>query len=211
MGLGTRSQELTQLGIERRTPPPQPLPQLSTDEKLRALFSLITTLGGYGMIFCAIVLALLSTWLACQQYSLLSSWSRADAEIVNGELYSDVIRNYDSAQSRPSPVFGFRCRVRFQANGHSYESQADIGYKKSSKDDMIDWYLRFPSGSHTTIAYDPANPRRVKLAEGFQTSYAAPLASFRYSAWLLLFGLPMALISRELRRQQLCALEDLRV
>lgn len=89
MGLGTRSQELTQLGIQRRTPPPLPLPQLSTDEKLRALSSLITTLGGYSMIFCATVLALLSTWLACQHYFLLSSWSRADAEVVTGELYSE--------------------------------------------------------------------------------------------------------------------------
>jgi hypothetical protein len=76
---------------------------------------------------------------------------------------------------------------------------------------MNDWYLRFPSGGHTTIAYDPANPSRVKLADGFQTAYAAPLVSFRYAAWLLLFGLPMALISRALRRQQLRALEDLRV
>jgi hypothetical protein len=166
-------------------------------------------LGGYGMILVAVLLALLSAWVAGKQYSLLSSWSRADAEIANSELYSDVIHQHNGDQTRLSPVFGFRCSVRFQANGRSYESQADIGYEKSAKDEMIDWHLRFPAGSHTIIAYDPANPSRVKLAEDFQTSYAAPLASSRYAAWILLFGLPMALISRELRRQQRCALEDL--
>jgi len=212
MGLGTRSQELTQLGIERRTPPLPPLPQLSTDEKLKALLGLVTNLGGYATVFVAILLVLLSLWVGYDQYSLLSSWGRTEAEIENGEVYSDVLRNDTGTQTRPSPVFGFRCVVRFQASGGVYESQADIGYKKSVKTEMIDWYLRFPAGGHTAIAYDPANPDRVKLVEDFWTAYAAPLASLRYVAWLFLFGLPLVLISRALRRQQQRALDhDLEV
>jgi hypothetical protein len=145
-------------------------------------------------------LVLLSLWVGYDQYSLLSAWGRTEAEIENGEVYSDVLRNDTGTQTRPSPVFRFRCVVRFQASGRVYESQADIGYKKSVKTEMIDWYLRFPAGGRTAIAYDPANPDRVKLVEDFWTSYAALLASLRYAAWLFLFGLPLVLISRALRR-----------
>jgi hypothetical protein len=157
-GTGYSPGGIIELGIERRTPAPAPLPPLSTDEKLKALLGLLTTLGGYGMTAVATLLALLSAWVACNQYFLLSSWDRTEAEIVSGEVYTDVLRNDTGAPTRPSPTFGFRCTVRFQANGRLYESQADIGYQKSAKTDMIDWYLRFPSGSHTTVAYDPANP-----------------------------------------------------
>jgi hypothetical protein len=58
------------------------------------------------------------------------------------------------------------------------------------------------AGGQTASAYDPANPDRVRLVEDFWTSYAAPLASLRYAAWLFLFGLPLVLISRALRRQR---------
>lgn len=91
MGLGTRPQELIQLGIERRTPPSLPLPQLTSDEKLKALLGAFATMAGYGMTVVAILLLVLSVWFACSQYFLLSSWSRADAEIVNSELYSQVL------------------------------------------------------------------------------------------------------------------------
>jgi Protein of unknown function (DUF3592) len=201
-GTGYRPGGLIELGIERLAPAPAPLPQLSTDEKLKALLSLFATLGGYGMTFLAILLGLLSAWIACNQYFLLSSWGRTEAEIASSEVYSDVLRTDTSAQTRPSPIFGFHCTVRFQASGRLYESQADIGYKKSAKTEMIDWYLRFPAGGHTAIAYDAADPSRIKLVEDFWTSYAAPLASLQYVGWLLLFGLPLVVISRRLRRQQ---------
>jgi hypothetical protein len=160
-------------------------------------------MAGYGMVFCATALAVLGTWVACNQY-----WRRTDAEIVNSAVYSEFLQSNTRSQSRPSPIFGFHCTVRFQSNGRPYESQADIGYKKSARSEMIDWYQRFSSGSHTTIAYDPGNPSRVKLAEDFQTSYAAPLATLGYAGWLLLFGLPMVLISGKLRRQQQRNLES---
>lgn len=200
-GTGYRPPELIQLGIERRTPPSLPLPQLTSDEKLKALLGALATLGGYGMTFVAIVLLVLSAWFACGQYFLLSSWRRADAEILNAVVYSEVIRNHTSAQTQFRPVYGFRCTVRFQANGRLYESQADIGYMKSAKDETTDWYLRFPAGGNTKIAYDPANPSRVKLVEDLRTSYAGALTILGYAGWLLLFGLPMVLVSRELRRQ----------
>ena len=201
MGLGTRPQELIQLGIERRTPPPPPLPQLTSDEKLKALLGAFATMAGYGMAVVAILLLVLSVWFACSQYFLLGSWVRTDAEILNGVVYSEVIRNHTSAQTQFRPVYGFRCTVRFQANGRFYESQADIGYMKSAEDEMIDWYLRFPAGGNTKIAYDPANPSRVKLVEDLRTSYAGALTILGYAGWLLLFGLPMVLVSRRLRRQ----------
>jgi hypothetical protein len=144
------------------------------------------------MVFCATVLAVLGTWVACNQYSPLNSWRRTDAEIVNSAVYSELLQSNTRSQTRPSSIFGFHCTVRFQANGRPYESQADIGYKKSARSEMIDWCQRFSSGSHTTIAYDPGNPSRVKLAEDFQTSYAAPMV------W----------ISRKLRRQQQNNLES---
>jgi Protein of unknown function (DUF3592) len=202
VGTGYRPPGLIQLGIERRTPPPLPLPApLSTDEKLKALVGAFATMAGYGLTFVALLLAGLSGWVGCDQYLLLRSWSRADAEIVNSELYSQVLRVGPRTQSPPKPIFGFRCTVRFQANGRLYESQADIGYEKSAKSEMIDWYLRFPSGSHTTIAYDPANPNRVKLAENFETAYAGALTTLGYAGWLFLFGFPLVLVSRRLRRQ----------
>ena len=200
-GTGYRPPELIQLGIERRTPPSLPLPQLTSDEKLKALLGAFATMAGYGMTVVAILLLVLSVWFACGQYFLLSSWSRADAEVLNGVVYSDFTHYESRAQTRIRPVYGFRCTVRFHANGRLYESQADIGYKKSAKDEMIDWYLRFPAGGHTAIAYDPANPSRVKLVEDFRTSYAGALTILGYAGWLLLFGLPMVLVSRELRRQ----------
>jgi hypothetical protein len=207
MGLGTRSQELTQLGIERRTPPPLPLPApLSTDEKLKALVGAFATMAGYGLTFVAFLLLLLGAWFACSQYSLLRSWGRADAEVISGEVYSDFTRD-TNGQAQSKPVYGFRCTVRFQANGRLFESQADIGYKNSAKSEMIDWYLRFPSGSHTTIAYDPANPNGVKLAEDSQTAYAGALTILRNAAWRMLFGLPLVLISRAFRKQQQRALD----
>ncbi|HEV3206057.1 MAG TPA: DUF3592 domain-containing protein [Terriglobales bacterium] len=208
MGLGTRPEEPIHLGIEPRPSAPPPPPPLSTDVQLKALVSLLTALGGDGMVFCATALAVLSTWVACNQYSLLSSWRRTDAEIVTSAVYSEFLQSNTRSQTRPSPIFGFHCTVRFQANGRPYESQADIGYKKSARSEMIDWYQRFSSGRHTTIAYDPGNPSRVKLAEDFQTSYAAPLATLGYAGWLLLFGLPMVLISGKLRRQQQRNLES---
>lgn len=204
-GTGYKPGGLIQLGIERHAPAPEPLRQLSNDEQLKALISLFATLGGYGLTFVAILLGLLSVWVGCDQYFLLRSWGRADAEIVNSELYSQVL--HINAQTRRSPIFGFRCTVRFQANGRFYESQADVGYQKSARDEMNDWYLRFPAGSHTTIAYDPANPKRVKLAEDTWTSYAGPLVPLQYAGWLLLFGLPLLLISRRRRRQQQRALD----
>ena len=73
--------------------------------------------------------------------------------------------------------------------------------------EMIDWYLRFPAGGSTKIAYDPVNPNRVILAEDLQTSYAGALVIFGYAAWLLLFGLPLVLISRHLRKQAQIALD----
>lgn len=208
MDLGTRSQELTQLGIERRTPPPLPLPApLSPHEKLKALLSAFATLAGYGLTFVALLLAGLSGWVGCDQYFLLRSWSRANAEIVNSELYSQVLR-VGSRNPNPKPIFGFRCTVRFQANGRLYESRADIGYQKSARDEMINWYLRFPAGGNTTIAYDPANPNRVKLAEDFQTAYAGALTTLGYAGWLSLFGFPLVLVSRKLRKQAQSALDQ---
>jgi hypothetical protein len=209
VGTGYRPPELIQLGIERRTPPPLPLPApLSTDEKLKALVAAFATMAGYGLTFVAILLLLLGAWVACRQYSVLSSWGRADAEVISGEVYSDFIRNDTGAQTQSRPVYGFRSTVRFQANGHLYESQADIGYKKSAKSEMIDWYLRFPSGSHTVIAYDPVSPNRVKLAENFETAYAGALTTLEYAGWLLLCGCPLVLVSRKLRRQRQRALDQ---
>ena len=156
---------------------------------------------GYGPTFVAILLRLLDAWVACSQYSVLSSWGRANAEVISGEVYSDFIRHDTSAQAQSRPVYGFRCTVRFQANGRLYESRADIGYEKSAKSEMIDWYLRFPSGSHTTIAYDPANPNSVKLVENFETAYTGALTTLGYAGWLFLFGFPLVLVSRRLRRQ----------
>jgi hypothetical protein len=164
-------------------------------------------MAGYGLTFVAILLLLLGAWVACSQYSVLSSWGRTDAEVISGEVYSDFTRD-TNGQAQSKPVYGFRCTVRFQANGRLYESPADIGYKKSAMDEMINWYLRFPSGSHTTIAYDPANPSSVKLAEDFQTAYAGALTTWGYAGWLLLFGLPLVLVSRRLRRQQQDALDS---
>jgi hypothetical protein len=207
MGLGTRPLELIQLGIERRTPPSLPLPQLTSDEKLKAQVGAFATLAGYGLTLCAILLALLGAWVACSQYLLLSSWSRADAEIVNSELYSQVLR-VGPRNPNPKPIFGFRCTVRFQANGRLYESRADIGYQKSAEDEMINFYLRFPAGRHTTIAYDPANPNSVKLAQDFETAYAGALTILGYAGWLFLFGFPLVLVSRKLRRQAQSALDQ---
>lgn len=73
---------------------------------------------------------------------------------------------------------------------------------------MINWYLRFPAGSHTTIAYDPANPNSVKLALDFETAYAGALTILGYAGWLFLFGLPLVLVSRKLRRQGQSALDQ---
>ena len=159
-GTGYRPGGIIELGIERRAPAPAPLPPLSTDEKLEALLGLLTTLGGYGITAVATLLALLSAWVACNQYFLLSSWGRTGAEIVSGEVYTDGLRNNTGTQTRPSPILGFRCTVRFQANGRLYESQADIGYKESAKSEMIDWYLRFPAGGSTAIAYARRIPAR---------------------------------------------------
>jgi hypothetical protein len=206
-GTGYKPGGLIQLGIERPAPVPEPPLRLSADEQLKALLSLFATLGGYGMTFVAILLGLLSVWVGCDQYFLLRSWGRADAEIVNSELYSQVLRVGPSTQSPRKPIFGFRCTVRFQAKDRFYESQADIGYQKSARNEMNDWSLRLPAGGHTVIAYDPANPNRVKLAEDIWTSYAGPLVSLQYAGWLLLFGLPLLLISRRRRRQQERALD----
>jgi hypothetical protein len=207
MELGTRSQELIQLGIERRTPPPLSVPQLTSDEKLKQVLGACATLAGYGTTVVAIVLLVLSAWLACSRYSLLSSWVRTDAEILNGVVYSDFIHTESRAQTQFRPVFGFRCTVRYQAKGRLYESPADIGYEKAAKSEMINWFLRFPAGSHTTIAYDPVNPGRVVLAEDLRTSYAGALTTLGYAAWLLLFGLPLLLISWQWRRQVRTALD----
>jgi Protein of unknown function (DUF3592) len=198
-GTGYNPGELIQLGIERHTRAPEPPPQLSTDQQLKAVLSLFAILGGYGLTFVAILLGLLGVWVGCDQYFLLRSWSRADAEIANSELYSEVL--HTSRQTRRSPIFGFRCTVRFQVNGRFYESQADIGYQKSARNEMDDWYLRFPVGGHTAIAYDPANPNRVRLVEDVWTAYAGPLVSLQYAGWLLLFGLPLMIVSRRLRKQ----------
>jgi hypothetical protein len=135
-------------------------------------------MAGYGSTLVAILLLVLSAWFACSRYSLLSSWVRTDAEILNGDVYSDFTHYETRAQTRIQPVFGFRCTVRFQANGRLYEAPADIGYKKSSKSEMIDCYLRFPAGGSTKIAYDPVDPNRVILAEDLRTSYAGALVIF---------------------------------
>ena len=109
-GTGYRPGGIIELGIERRAPAPAPLPPLSTDEKLEALLGLLTTLGGYGIAAVATLLALLSAWVACNQYFLLSSWGRTGAEIVSGEVYTDGLRNNTGTQTRPSPFLDFVVR-----------------------------------------------------------------------------------------------------
>jgi hypothetical protein len=115
--------------------------------------------------------------LAWHQYRILTTWPAVDAVVTKVDRTSTTTRS-----SRP-PVtsYGARFTFRYTAQGHMYDSSADLGYNSSIRSDIERWMAQVPAGSHQRIRYDPQNPAHISLAvEYTPRSFAAP---FTLAKW----------------------------
>jgi hypothetical protein len=146
----------------------------------------------FGLCFLA-----LDSYIAARLYYRLSTLPHAEAEILHGEIYSQVTHLVADTASA-NPVYGFRCSVRFPVGQQMRTSQVDIGYQESNRAEMWDWYSRFPTGTRAMIAYDPADPSRVLFAGDFTTAYARVFCTLWLFGWITFAGLLAVWLSRQL-------------
>lgn len=124
-------------------------------------------------IFLAFVLPMvfLAGLLAWHQYRILTTWPAVNAVVTRVDRTSTTTRT----PSQPITSYGARFTFRYTAQGHLYDSSADLGYNSSIRSDIEHWMAQMPAGSHQRIRYDPHNPAHISLAVDYTPrSFAAP-------------------------------------
>ncbi|HKW25317.1 MAG TPA: DUF3592 domain-containing protein [Terriglobales bacterium] len=124
-------------------------------------------------IFLAFVLPMLflAGLLAWHQYRILTTWPAVDAVVTK----MDWTTTTTHTSRQPIASYGARFTFRYTAQGHLYDSSADLGYNSSVRSDIEHWMAQMPAGSHQRIRYDPRNPAHISLAVDYAPhSFAAP-------------------------------------
>ncbi len=128
---------------------------------------------GVGLVFMGLVLLGFAAWLAYRPYRVITTWPAADAQVVDRQLYSTLARG-PGPRSASGTVYGEQVLFQYSVKGQSLRSWADIGYRTSSRGELLDWIRKFPVGSRHLVRYSPQDPNRISLAGGFDVASFAP-------------------------------------
>src|SRR5579863_9953087 len=148
----------------------------------------------------SVALTLLSAYGLYQIRAALGTWTKVQAEVISSEIYSRQVHFTNSHQAgQLSTVYGFRAGVAYSAGQHSYRSQADIGYQKGNRGDMLRWSNRYHPGNRILIAYDPSDPNHVRFADDIAAAYALPLGMIKLATFFLAACIALLMTSRKMQ------------
>ena len=140
--------------------PPKP-------DKIGLLF-----LGGYFLLFCAVVLGAGAGWHAHRVYVESSRWPAVTARLSGCHIHT----GYDSLHGRARSFHSVECSFLYDVDDIPYVVKSKAGNTVSivrgeinltrpqvTLSSLQGWVRRHPTGTVETIHYDPAHPQRISL------------------------------------------------
>ena len=163
-------------------------------------------LGGYFLLFCAVVLGAGAGWHAHRERVESSGWPAVAAQLSDCHIHP----GYDSWHGRARSLHSVECTFHYDVGNIPYVVKAKAGdtvsivrgqinltRPKVTQPSLQQWVKRHPKGAVETIHYDPAHPDRISLVGvdrdiKWQTTagYAGGAVTFAVAAaGLLLLGI----------------------
>jgi hypothetical protein len=125
------------------------------------------------LVLLGLVMLGLAGLMGYGPYHIVTTWPSAEAVVVASDVFSTITHTRGSGAR--GIVYGAAFAFRYNVGGRPYVSRTDIGYRTSSKSEMVEWTRTLPVGMHHAIRYHPLDPTRISLAVGFDTMSFAPV------------------------------------
>ncbi len=132
-----------------------------------------------GFLIIFLIFFALSAPFYRQQYRLLQTWQRAEAEVVSSRVVT--------VRTAGAPLYDAEYVFAFRAHGVPVVATTYSNHQSTSRERKAAQVARFPAGSRHTILYNPADPQDIRMAPGYNVHFfAVPIF---ISAAGALFGL----------------------
>jgi uncharacterized protein DUF3592 len=141
-------------------------------------------LVAFGLVWLAVLLLILSGWLATAQAGRLLRWTKADAEVQRSEVYRIVV----GSAGRRSTSWGAAVTIRYRANGRSLTATVDRGFQSAIRPWMEHWAGQYRIGSHRTILFNPVDPLEADLNGEWSLTTFSSVVEFGLVAAVLWWG-----------------------
>jgi hypothetical protein len=143
------------------------VPQSQRPDRTGLLF-----LGGYFLLFCAVVIGVGAGWHAYREYVESTRWPAVAAQLSDCHIHT----GYDSFHGRARSFHYVECSFHYDVGNLPYVVKAKVGdavsivrgqinltRPKVTLPSLQQWVKRHPKGTVETIRYDPAHPQRISL------------------------------------------------
>jgi uncharacterized protein DUF3592 len=170
----------------------------------------VLTLGGFFLLFCALVLGAGAGWQVFRQHLESTRWPAVAAQLSDCHVHT----GYDSWHGRTRAFHSVECSFHYHAGDIPYvvkakagntlvivRGQVNLTRPQVTLSSLQQWVKRHPNGTVATIHYDPARPERISLVGldddiTWQTTagYARGAATFAVA------GVALVLLGIHLRR-----------
>jgi hypothetical protein len=157
---------------------------------------------GRVLLFCSMLLFLLSGYLAFAHYWIQTRWTRSQATVLSGELRQ--LSTASTSTRRTGDTFSksyfFHCTVSYPVADETRQSELDSPASPYRMDAQV-WAATWSRGQHIAILYKSSNPDKIRLADN--PAELTAMGSLRVAFYFLVPGMLLILTSRSERPGQL--------
>jgi hypothetical protein len=153
---------------------------------------------GRALVFFAVLLLLLSGYLAFTDYWIQRRWAKSEATVLSGEVRERSSGSASTLRSggRFSNSHFFHCRVSYPVESETRQSELDSPASPYRMDAQV-WAATWSRGQHIAILYNPSNPSKIRLADN--PSEVTAMGSLRVAFYFFVPGILLILTSRRER------------
>jgi hypothetical protein len=156
---------------------------------------------GRVLLFCSMLLFLLSGYLAFADYWIQTRWASSQATVLSGELRQLSTGSTSTLHSggRFSKSYFFHCTVSYPVADETRQSELDSPAFPYRMDAQI-WAASWSRGQHISILYKPSNPSKIRLVDN--PAELTAMGSLRVAFYFLVPAMLLILTSRSERPGQ---------
>lgn len=145
---------------------------------------------GTGLVVVGLIVVLIATFQAYEQYTVLHSWTPLPAQFLRADVRNEKFKT--NIQASHADRYLVTWTFRFNIGGVWHEATTDPG-SHGTYSQMIAWMSRFHPGEQVLIRYNPANPEEISAA-------AYDWITFSHAAWVAAWAGCILLVGFVLRR-----------
>lgn len=153
---------------------------------------------GRALVFCSMLLFLLSGYLAFAHYWIQTRWATSEATVMSGELRQRSTGSTGTLRTggTASKSYFFHCIVSYPVRGETRQSELDSPASSYGMDAQA-WAGSWSRGQHIAILYKPSDPGKIRLADN--PAELTAMGSLQVAFYFLVPGMLLVLTSRSER------------